>query len=722
MLKISIKHKMVLYMGFVLIALLLINFLILDNLINKTTMELSKEKFVEQCNEKITRMNSTINKMQNTGNAMAEIGTLISRIYLEDQEFNYRSALEHFMVEYIASDDAIFGFGIWYEPFALNNEQYIGPYVYKDSEDILITYDYEDPEYDYPSTLWYKEALPENWDRTKSKDGYVYTEPFYDETLDQTFITMGRVFYDQNKKINGVISVDWTLDFLNEMLEGVKITENSFPFLIDPKNNTILYHPDKALIGENADQFSWATNLTSDESKDIEIAESIEYDDQFFTGYFSSLETGYIFGLMIPDREAYSITALTRKFNLSISLIIILVLLMLLYFISHKISNPIRRTSDMIKDISEGEGDLTLRVDVNSKDEIGDLSDNFNIFTEKLREIVLRIKNSTLIVNDNKNEIVTNTEETASAAIQISGNVSSINQRIEILNNEIQSASSGMEEISATVTSLNNSTISQASAVEQASASIEEMIAQLRSIADIVSQKKLVTETLTDSINASTEIVSQATRSNEEIVHLADEISNMSKMISSIAGQTNLLSMNAAIEAAHAGESGKGFAVVAEEIRKLAETSQSSSSNIARSISDILSKVEVAYSASQKSENTFSHLKSEFQSIVSALEEIMGAIQELTLGGEQIVQANTQLTDISLSVKQGAEEMRKTIQTMTQSITGIANISTEVTAGILEIDGGSSEIATAMNKMLDISRNLSQAAIDLQEETDKFKT
>ena len=627
----SIKYKIMLFVGIILILLLAANFFITDNIVSRTTKELTVQNLVGQCQDNVSQLNAKIASMQSGANAMAEAGLLVYEAAGAGTGYDYRGALEAYIGNYLSGDQNAYGYGIWYEPYLMGNEEYIGPYYYRDGDSIALTYDYEAADYDYPESLWYKAALPPDWDRSVKKPGFVFTEAFYDEVLNQTYITMGRVFYDAGDRIIGMISADWTLDFLNEMLSRLILTESSFPFLIDPQHNIILYHPDKTLVGGTADQLEWFVNFT-EESEHVEVVHGIDYDNETYTGYYSHIASGYIFGFMVPDDEAYAAVTLTRRSNALIAGIIVFALLLLLYLISARIVKPVTQSSKMIQDISEGEGDLTRRLEITTRDEAGELGRNFNSFIEKLLTIIRNVKTATENVGANRNDLIANADETASAAVEISGNVSSINSRIENLNTEIQSISSGMEQMQASVAGLNNNTTNQAAAVEQASASIEEMLAQLKSVASVVLQKKEVTVQLTDTIAKSGDVVAEATNSNEQIVHLAGQIAEMSKVISDIADQTNLLSMNAAIEAAHAGESGKGFAVVAEEIRKLAETSQTNSSRINNSIKDILSKVDVAFEVSKKSEQTFVMLKSEIESIILALEEINNATQELSLG------------------------------------------------------------------------------------------
>ncbi len=718
----SIKYKIILYVGVLLLLALASSSILNDFYLRRTAREMIINELKAECELNISGMNETIEKMQIGGNTLVEVGTLLYAAHQESPDFDYRKWMVQYLENYLATDRNVFGYGIWYEPGLISGDEFVGPYVFWDNSEILLTYDYEDSEYNYPESIWYTTILPTDWDRNTPRPGYFYTEPFYDDVLDQTYITMGRVITDNGNRIIGIVSADWTLDFLNDMLGELVLTDSSFPFLLDLENDLVLYHPEKELIGRESTQIEWVDEVRQNASTDVSVVENLEYEGIVYTGYYALLDTGYLFGFLVPDHEVYSFLNNIRKNNLLISIIFLLVTSLFVYFISHKIVQPIKLTSLMIHEISEGEGNLNVHIDVKSKDEVGILADNFNTFVARLKDIVVSIKGSTREVGNNRNELIANAEETASATVEISENVSSINIRIESLNGEIQAVSSGMEEMQSAILGLNNNTNNQATAVEQASASIEEMIAQLNSVARVVLEKKTVTEKLTDTIAKSGEIVREATRANEEIVHLASQISEMSNVISGIASQTNLLSMNAAIEAAHAGDSGKGFAVVADEIRKLAETSQINSASITNSIKEILSKVNIAFEVSQESEQTFTLLKTEIQAIILALDEINSSTQELTQGGEQIIQANTELNRVSSSVKEGAREMQETINMITEATVGAADISSEVTSGMNEIKSGSTEIAQAMSLVQNISQELSRNTSDLQKEMDKFTT
>ena len=718
----SIKIKIILYVGILLIAALAASSIINDLTFKNNAVNLTEDAISRRCMIFTDTIEGTIANMEVAAHSLAALGTLVHENYKTNPDLNYRALISDYLTDYLITDTNAAGYGLWFEKDVFANDPYVGPYAFWGDTGVELTFDYEDPSYDFHTSEWYTTILPESWDRTEARDGFFLTKPFYDEVLDVTFITMGRVINDSDGRIIGAVTDDWTLDFIGDLLADLQITETSFPFLLDNKNGLILYHPDTELIGKPLNQIEWAGSLTDPREGVVQVITGLDHKDRIHTVYYAGLSVGYTFGFLVPDREAYAFLTILRRNNIAIAVLLIIISSVVVYFISGRIVRPIRMTTNTIRGIAEGEGNLNVRVEVGSRDELGELATNFNNFVAKLRGIVVAVKNAGTAVGQNRDELVSNAEETASATVEINGNVNSIKNQIERLNGEIQSITRGMKNIQSAVEGLNNSTSSQSAAVEQASASTEEMIAQLNSVARIVQEKKEVTVALTGTITQSGEAIRKATTANHEIVELASQISEMSKVISDIASQTNLLSMNAAIEAAHAGDSGRGFAVVAEEIRKLAENSQTNSANIARITKDILTKVDVAFEVSQESEKAFGLLKDEIKGTIQALEEINGNTQELTQGGEQIIISNSELNKVSLAVQEEARKMESTIQEISQAVTGAADISTQVNAGMDEISHGTSEIAQAMSFVQNISGKLSQSTGELEREMGKFKT
>ncbi len=414
---------------------------------------------------------------------------------------------------------------------------------------------------------------------------------------------------------------------------------------------------------------------------------------------------------------------MSSTFTYVIAFIIFIAILLGSFFVSNKIIfKPIKDLSLKFYNISHGEGDLTVSVNAHNRDELGELAGHFNSFIEKIRIIMIQIKETSTSIDIKQEKLASYTQETAASSVEISSNVDSINTQIEEVNNQLLSVSSAMNQIDATIVSLNRSTDTQTTAVNEASSSVEEMVAQLESVAKIVNDKKLEAEQLTEIILESEQQITAGTSANEEVVQLAEKVSEMSTVISNIASETNLLSMNAAIEAAHAGDAGKGFAVVADEIRKLAEIAQANSGDIQETIGNILNKVDIAYNISKNSETTFVRLKDDIQSTIQALEEINISTQELSQGGELIIKANADLSQVSSHVKQSTEEMGETITLISESTRKAADISSHVTEGMAEISHGTGDISSNVNLVNDLTEELTQDTNLLSLETKKFKT
>ena len=415
------------------------------------------------------------------------------------------------------------------------------------------------------------------------------------------------------------------------------------------------------------------------------------------------------------------VAAITIQLSLLGALLFAVIFIALLV-VTGPVIRALKTLARSLQGLAEGEGDLTTRILVKTQDEVGDVARYFNGFIDKLKLIIIVVKRSTVDLVAQKQDLVSNTEETASAATQITANVDSIRDRIDRLDKETASVSSALVSIAATVVGLNESTGTQAAAVEETMASVTQMIAQLKNVAKVVGSKKQAAEALAGTIERSGEAIANATQASREIAVLAEGIVEMSNVINNISSQTNLLSMNAAIEAAHAGDAGRGFAVVADEIRKLAETASGSSKQISKLVKDIFAKVEIAARASVESEQTFGVLRTETASTIKALEEINSSTQELSQGGEQIVQATTELNEVTSVVKTATVEMSETVRKVSDSARQVADLSTEVARGMVEIATGVNEIASATVYLQGVSQRVAIETDSLKSETGKFTT
>ncbi len=580
------------------------------------------------------------------------------------------------------------------------------------------------------------DARSRSWYTGTKKTGKLFiTPPYIDAEASSKgalVITMGYPVKTGNN-FDGVIAMDFSINDITEIISQVQNIHPELSLtLINGENEQVLYSK-TAKFEDNLflNDLLLKLNYTETEKKDfIYLFKKIHnnggmeiFDAHRVVQLRKINDTPWILAVSFNKNELLSDNLKEARNSFLIAGILFLIALAVGFIISQfSIFKPIKQLTDKFYNISHGEGDLTVQVIYKNKDELGELAGNFNSFIEKLRQIMISIKDNSVSIEDKQRNVTNTTQETASASIEIQSNVNSINNQIEDLNGQLQSISTAMDEINATVNSLFENTEIQTRAVDDATSSIEEMVAQLESVARIVNEKKKEAEKLTIIINDSGQQISDASQANEEVVELAGKVSEMSVVISGIASQTNLLSMNAAIEAAHAGDAGKGFAVVADEIRKLAEVAQDSSAEIQETINNILHKVDIAYKISKESEDTFSKLRDGTQSTIIALEEINVSTQELSQGGALIIKANEELSQVSMHVKDSAMEMGNTVNSVTEATRIAADISANVKEGMAEIAHGTSDITESVNNINDFSENVLTTSTQLKSETDKFKT
>ena len=367
-------------------------------------------------------------------------------------------------------------------------------------------------------------------------------------------------------------------------------------------------------------------------------------------------------------------------------------------YVFQRLVNQVKAIGKVSKDMAEG--DLSKEIAIIPNDAIGDMAENFNLAIFSLKSIiggVVSTANEGSELNDLLSGRITQIEVSSG---EMSNTLDQIHEKIKEENNQIVEASSALEEISVNTSSLSKQISLQAESVSTTSAAAEEMAASINNVARVADSRKNVTESLIKITKEGGEKIEEANTIVQNAVKNMGAMQEMLEVINNITSQTNLLSMNAAIEAAHAGDAGKGFAVVADEIRKLAESTAENARDISDSLTSLINRINQTADVTKQSGESFKKIEIEVRNFVEAFSEISASTNELSEGSKEIQDSTMSLLDITANIKTGAEE-----------ITLGAN---DINIALLRIKEGSDKnttsMATSREQIEEIHRAMSDVA------------
>lgn len=366
------------------------------------------------------------------------------------------------------------------------------------------------------------------------------------------------------------------------------------------------------------------------------------------------------------------------------------------------INKQLTKITDLAKNLSS----KNYRVEplsVESLNELGDLAMDMNVFTKGSRDIFAGMYNSV-------NTSVSSAEFLAENLQESSQNMENITEVISGVQTEMQNQTSGIEEASATINQiigkirdLNDSIEGQSAAVTQSSAAVDQMIANVQSVTKILEKNG---EAVSDLGVASTEgrdAVQEAVKKAEDIKAQSSGIMEASKIIQTIASQTNLLAMNAAIESAHAGEAGKGFSVVADEIRKLAEQSNKQGAVIAESLKSLIDSISGIGESTKAVQQKFDIIYTLANTVQEQEAVVMNAMTEQNEGNKQVVDAMREINDFSVTVRNGSNEMLEGSEQIVNEMQVLSDVTTKINDSMESMAGSVREIEQAISAVTESS-------------------
>jgi methyl-accepting chemotaxis protein len=404
-----------------------------------------------------------------------------------------------------------------------------------------------------------------------------------------------------------------------------------------------------------------------------------------------------------------------------VGMAVILAICLGAFFMSRTISKPIVYTMNMLKDISEGEGDLTRGLTVNTKDEMEELAHYFNLTLEKIRNLVVVIKQKAVFLFDTGNELAGNMTETAAAINEITTNIQSIKGRVLNQSAGVTETNAVMERVMVNIEKLSGHIEKQSDYVSQSSTAIEEMTDNIRSVAATLEQNTRSVRELRESSEVGRSSVGEVSADIQEIDRESEGLLEINTVMENIASQTNLLSMNAAIEAAHAGEAGKGFAVVADEIRKLAESSAEQSKTIGGVLKKIKGSIDKIIKGTDNVLLKFEAIEDGVKTVSDQTQNIRSAMEEQETGNRRILDVINILNEITGQVKDGSIEMQDGSKEVILESRNLELVTQEIASGMNEMAIGAEQINVAVTRVNTISGQNKENIDVLVQEVSKFK-
>jgi methyl-accepting chemotaxis protein/CheY-like chemotaxis protein len=406
------------------------------------------------------------------------------------------------------------------------------------------------------------------------------------------------------------------------------------------------------------------------------------------------------------------------KTLLTIALVVIVVAVTLSLAIRFSIVKPIVKVANTLKIVAEG--DLTKSINVDSKDEIGSLAHDFNFTIGKIRSLVSSIKYKIDGLNHTSFELSVNMGRTSAAVEQITANLDSMRNLMVKQEDGAEEAGKAVSDIKENIDSLKKMIEEQTDSVNRSSSAIEEMTANINSVTRTLAENSKNVVVLTEASENGKTGLQLVAREIQEIAHDSEGLLQINSLMNNIASQTNLLSMNAAIEAAHAGEAGQGFAVVADEIRKLAETSGQQSKTTATMLKKIKASIDNITKSSGEVLERFGAIDSSVKTVSEHEQNILNAMEEQEVGGKQILDSISRLRDITSSVKKGSDSMAESGETLVRDTDGFIKTSKETVDGMNEILIGINQINVSVSHVNEMSLENNRNFESLKAETQKF--